>query len=258
LSGKNQIAMMMKMGYRILFLLAVSFFSGSLIAQEGQQIREMVKFTPDFKFKDGIYLSFDQVRLNDPIPKSKILTSTDYNDKDFFRNLFESEKIYFYDEMGIRQEIEKSSVWGYSRNGVLYVQMQNNFSRVTFVGSISHFVADIVSYDSRYYNSPYGYGYYDPYYYYPYSYYGYYNPYSYYSPYYRNSMTRSDVKQFIFNFEDGKVMDFDLDNTKLLLMKDDQLYEEFMRLPRNKKRDLMFVYIRKYNERNPLYIPTNQ
>ncbi len=136
--------------------------------------------------------------------------------------------------------------------------MQNNFSRVTFVGSISHFVADIVSYDSRYYNSPYGYGYYDPYYYYPYSYYGYYNPYSYYSPYYRNSMTRSDVKQFIFNFEDGKVMDFDLDNTKLLLMKDDQLYEEFMRLPRNKKRDLMFVYIRKYNERNPLYIPTNQ
>ncbi len=107
------------MGYRILFLLAVSFFSGSLIAQEGQQIREMVKFTPDFKFKDGIYLSFDQVRLNDPISKSKILTSTDYNDKDFFRNLFESEKIYFYDEMGIRQEIEKSSVWGYSRNGVL-------------------------------------------------------------------------------------------------------------------------------------------
>ncbi len=259
MSGKNQIAMMMKMKYRIIFFLAVSFFSGLLIAQDDQQNRELVQFTPDFKFKDGIYLNFEQVRLNDPIPKSKILTSTDYNDKDFFRNLFEAEKIYFYDVMGIRQEIEKSSVWGYSRNGVLYVQMQNNFSRVTFVGSICHFVADIISYDSRYYNSPYGYSYYDPYYYYnPYSYYGYYNPYSYYSPYSRNSMTRSDVKQFVFNFEDGKVMDFDMESTELLIMGDEELYEEFMKLPRKKKRDLMFVYIRKYNERNPLYIPVNQ
>lgn len=254
---------MMKMKYRVLFFLAVSFFSGSLIAQDAQLNREFVKFTSDFKFKDGIYLNFEQVRLNDPIPKSKILTSTDYNDKDFFRNLFEAEKIYFYDEMGIRQEIEKSSVWGYSRNGVIYVQIQNNFSRVTFVGSICHFVADIISYDSRYYNSPYGYGYYDPYYYYspyynPYSYYGYYSPYNYYSPYYRNTTTRSDVKQFVFNFEDGKVMDFDMESTKLLIMKDEELYEEYMKLPRKKKRDLMFVYIRKYNERNPLFIPVNQ
>lgn len=251
------------MKYGVLFLLAVSFFSGSLIAQDNQLNRELVKFTSDFKFKDGIYLNFDQVRFNDPIPKSKILTSTDYNDKDFFRNLFEAEKIYFYDEMGIRQEIEKSSVWGYSRNGVIYVQIQNNFSRVTFVGSICHFVADIISYDSRYYNSPYGYGYYDPYYYYspyynPYSYYGYYSPYNYYSPYYRNTTSRSDVKQFVFNFEDGKVMDFDMESTKLLIMKDEELYEEYMKLPRKKKRDLMFVYIRKYNERNPLFIPVNQ
>jgi hypothetical protein len=41
-------------------------------------------------------------------------------------------------------------------------------------------------------------------------------------------------------------------------MKDEELYEEYMKLPRKKKRDLMFVYIRKYNERNPLFIPVNQ
>jgi predicted protein tyrosine phosphatase len=66
------------------------------------------------------------------------------------------------------------------------------------------------------------------------------------------------VKQFVFNFEDGKVMDFDMESTKLLIMKDEELYEEYMKLPRKKKRDLMFVYIRKYNERNPLFIPVNQ
>jgi hypothetical protein len=41
-------------------------------------------------------------------------------------------------------------------------------------------------------------------------------------------------------------------------MKDNKLYEEYIQLPRKKKRDLMFVYIRKFNEDNPLYIPVNQ
>lgn len=225
----------------------------------------MVKYTPDFRFKDGIYLNFDQVKLNSPIPKAKILTSTDYNDKEFFKKLFEADKIYFYDGMGIRKEVEKSSIWGYARNGVIYIMVQGNFTRITFIGSICHFVADITTVDSRYYNSPYGYNdpysYYSPYYspYSPYGYGGYYNPYgSYYSPYGRNNMSRNEIRQYIFDFESGKILDFDLENTKLLLMKDAQLYEEYVKLSRKQKKELMFVYIRKFNEKNPLYIPANQ
>jgi hypothetical protein len=41
-------------------------------------------------------------------------------------------------------------------------------------------------------------------------------------------------------------------------MSDPDLHEEFMRLPNKKKKDLMFVYIRKFNEKNPLYLPVNQ
>jgi len=245
-------------------LIAACLSVFSLVPLLGQEEREgMTKYTPDFRFKDGIYLNFDQVKMNSPIPKAKILTSADYNDKEFFKDLLESDKIYFYDNLGIRKEIEKSSIWGYARNGVLYIQVQGNFNRITFLGSISHFVADIMTYDPRYYNSPYGYGYYDPYYYSPYyspySYYGnYYNPYgSYYSPYSRN-MARSEIKQFIVDFETGKVLDFDLENTELLLMKDAQLYEEFVQLPRKKKKEMMFVYIRKFNEKNPLYLPDNE
>ncbi len=233
----------------------------SFVPLTGQEREGMVRYTPDFRFRDGIYLNFDQVKANSPIPKAKILTSADYNDKEFFKDVLESKKIYFYDNMGIRQEVDKSNIWGYARNGVLYIQVQNNFNRITFVGNISHFVADVMTYDPRYSNYPYGYGYYDPYYSYysPYSYYGnYYSPYgSYYSPYSRN-MSRSEIKQFIVDFESGKVLDFDLDNTELLLMKDAQLYEEFVQLPRKKKKELMFVYIRKFNEKNPLYLPVNE
>lgn len=237
----------------ILATLIVSLFHESAFSQEETKT---VRYTPDFRFHDGIYLNFEQVKSNNPIPKAKLLTSVDYNDREFFRKLFENDKIYFYDNMGIRQEILKNDIWGYSRNGVLYVQIQENFNRITFVGNISHFVADITTYDSRY--SPYGYGnYYDPYYspygygsYYPYS------PYSpYYSPYRNSNVSRNELKQYIIDFETGKVLEFDIHNTELLLMKDKEIYEEWANLPKRKRKELMFVYIRKYNEKNPLFLP---
>ena len=55
----------------------------------------MVKYTPEFKFKDGIYLNFEQVKANTPIPKSKLLTSVDYNDREFFKKVFEADKDLF-------------------------------------------------------------------------------------------------------------------------------------------------------------------
>jgi hypothetical protein len=236
--------------------LLIAYVSAIGLSLKGQDKADnMVRYTPDFRFKDGLYLNFDQVKNNNPIPKAKLLTSVDYNDRDFYDKLFKNDRIYFYDDMGMRQEVARNNLWGYSRNGILYVQIQDNFNRITFVGSICHFVADITTYDSHY--SPYGYGY-DPYYYSPYNYNSYYYPYNPYSPYYspyRNS-SRNELKQYIIDFESGKVMEFDTDNTELLLMKDKELYEEYVQLPRRKKKELMFVYIRKFNEKNPLYIPT--
>ena len=235
-------------------LCIILFVSGqsAVIGQEG-----MVKYTPEFRFNDGIYLNFEQVKRNIPISKAKLLSSLDYNDRDFFRKLFEQDKIYFYDNIGVRQEIEKKSVWGYSRNGILYIQAQGEFVRITYVGSICHFVADVTTVDSRYdsynpYNPYYSSYYYNPYY----SPYSYYNPYSpYYSP--SNRRTRTELKQFIIDWETGRVMEFDISNTALFLIKDSELHEEFARLSRRKKRDLQFVYIRKFNEKYPLYVPVD-
>jgi len=223
----------------------------------GQEQAEMVKYTPDFRFRDGIYLNFDQVKANRPIPKAKLLTSADYNDKDFFDKVFAADKIYFYDEMGVRQEVKKEEIWGFARNGVVYVMiLQGNFNRITFIGNICHFVADVTTYENRYnYYSPYGY--YDPYYYSPYGYYGGYYPYGMYSPYsYRPySSARNELRQYMIDTETGKIVDFTVENVKLLIMKDPEIYEEYVKLPRKKQKELMFVYVRKFNEKNPLYLP---
>jgi hypothetical protein len=117
-----------------IYILIIAIFSLKLSGQEGE--REMVEFTPDFRFNDGIFLSFDQVRENSPVSKAKILTSADYNARDFFKQVFANDKIYFYDAMGIRQEVSNDEIWGYARNGILYVQVQGGFNRVTYVGNI--------------------------------------------------------------------------------------------------------------------------
>lgn len=237
----------------ILSVIIILLFTGISHRVFCQEQSEMVKYTPDFRFKDGVYLNFDQVRLNNPIPKAKILTSADYNDREFFDKVLATDKIYFYDNLGMRQEINKEDIWGFSRNGVLYIQVQNNFNRITFVGNICHFVADITTYENRY--SPYGY--YDPYYS-PYRYNSYYSPYgSYYSPFGQTAVARNEIKQYIIEFETGKVLEYDAENVEILLMKDPELYDEFVQLPSKKKKEQLFVYIRKFNEKNPVFIPVN-
>ncbi len=231
-------------------ILAIFAFPGKRLS--GQEGKDTVKYSPEFRFKDGIYLNFDMVRENSPIPKAKILTSADYNDRDFFTKIFTADKIFFYDDMGVRQEVEKNKIWGFARNGVIYVMIQGTPSRITFMGNICHFVADVTTtYENRNYNySPYGY--YDPYYYSPYSYYGGYP----YGSYYPSHTTRTELKQYIIDFETGKVMEFTVSNVELLLMKDPSVYDEYVKLSSTRKKELMIVYIRKFNEKNPLYLPS--
>ena len=60
------------------------------------------------------------------------------------------------------------------------------------------------------------------------------------------------------DFSTGKVLDYDVQGVEVLLMKDPELYDEFEALKNKKKKQMKFLYIRKFNERNPLYIPENK
>jgi len=231
-----------------LMLELIFLFSGVAMAQH---VRDSVKYTPDFKFKDGIFLNFEMVRQNSPIPKAKFLTAVDYNDRDFFTQLMKGNKIYFYDNMGLRQELDKNTIWGFARNGVLYRKVQDNFYRITYFGSIIHYVADVTTYDQNNYNSGYPYGSYNPYYS---SYYNpYYSPYSYGYP--NNTTSRTNLYQFIIDFETGDEREYNLQSLEAILVRDPELYSEFQSMRGKNKKKMMFVFLRRYNEKHPVYIP---
>jgi hypothetical protein len=203
---------------------------------------KMVRYTPDFKFEDGIYLSFGQLKINNPIPKSRLITEVDFEDRDFFELVLQDKYLYFYDQFGMRQQLKTEDVWGFSRNGIPYIAMDDGYYRITIVGSICHFVATVTTYDTRYN---------DPYYYNPY----YYNSYNRFGGYYPSSYSSSEMKQYLLDFETGDLMEYEANNLMILLMKDPELHDEFSQLRRKKKRQLKFLYLRKFNERNPLYVP---
>ena len=224
--------------YRLVNIIWIFFLISTILYSQNRE--NTVEYTPDFKFAEGIFFDFDQARNNNPIPKARILTAVDFNDGDFFKEVLDKDVIYYYDEFGMRKEVKKNNIWGYSRNGVLYIQLKDGFHRITIVGGICHFVAFIKTFETRYY---------DPYFYR-----------SYYSDYHRYpsrsaTYSKTELRQYMIDFESGKIMEYNYSNVSLALMRDAELHDEYMQLGRKKRKQLKFMYIRKFNERNPIYFP---
>lgn len=216
-----------------------------LLAQEEGAERAVVQYSPDFKFNDGLFPNFESVKENHSIPPARIVTDEDMFDREFYEKVTMQKEIVIYDENGVKKVLQTDNIWGYSRNGILYINVGNAFHRISFMGSIAHFVATVTTYNPNYY---------DPYYYNPYysrSYY--YNRYS--SPSSRTAET--DLRQYLLDFETGDVMEYDTESVGVLLMKDPELADEYQSLRNRKKKQMKFVFIRRYNEKHPLYFPAD-
>ena len=245
----TSIKILRKMKYILVFLTLAINSAFLAFSQSGE--KRIDKYSPDFEFKNGIYLDFSNVKMNNPLPSSRIVSEIPHDDPSFYDKLMSSKKVTYFDDFGVQQTLSSDDIWGFSRNGIIYIKIGNGFSRVTIIGGICHFVADITTYSSRYN---------DPYNYYPYSNYPYsYSPYGYnrygYSP---GNYSTSEMKQYLIDFETGKVMEYNEKNLSVLLMKDPELHDEYVSLRKKKQKQLKFLYIRKYNEKNPIYFPSDK
>jgi hypothetical protein len=213
--------------------------------QEQDPERPLVQYTSDFEFRDGLFVNFETVKSNNPIPPARIVTDEDMFDRAFYDKITSHKEITIYDENGVKKVLLTEDIWGYSRNGILYINVGVSFHRISFMGSISHFVATVTTYSPSHY---------DPYYYNPYysnSYY--YNRYS--MP--QSTATSTDLRQYLLDFETGDVMEYDVESVEVLLMKDPELADEYHALRTRKQKQMKFVYIRRFNEKHPLYFPAD-
>ncbi len=111
-----------------------------LISQETEDTL-MIRYSPEFKFKDGLFLNIDDVRNNDPIPLARIVTDLGSYNKDFVNEMHNSEKITLYDDYSIQRFIYTKHIWGYAEDGRLFIMVGGQFMRIIIQGSISLFTA---------------------------------------------------------------------------------------------------------------------
>lgn len=213
----------------VLIITLLFVFSNPLEAQADTSGK--VRYSPAYQFKNGLYITFNQVLQNKPMPFERIISGNKSYDN-WLDLVLKLDKIAYLDDYGVHQIINTNNVWGYCNNGALYINWSKEFYRIPYIGKISHYVAT-QTVRNDYFADPY---------------YGYYSG-------MRPSYETSKIVQNIIDFESGKSYPFTIETVQSFLMKDSVLFDEFIQLKNNKKKQMMFLYIRRFNEKNPLYLP---
>ncbi|MDD4150422.1 MAG: hypothetical protein PHE33_10355 [Bacteroidales bacterium] len=209
-------------------LILISFLC--TIAQEDTS--NLVKYDYSFTFKEGIYPNFNSFRNNDPIPLESLI-SPEYSDN-FYNILDTAKHIVYYGKFGSPLSIPGKKIWGYSKNGKPYILWADKFNLIPFLGQITHFITTVKVYYSSY-NDPF----YDPYRY---------NSYS-------RTYQSEELRQFLIDMQTGEILDYNLKNIETILKRDTDIYNEFIKLRKRQRSKQMFYYVKRYNEKNPLYVP---
>ena len=182
-----------------------------------------VRYQGGFDFHDGVYLDFASFRANAPtVPKSKLLDAQGGSVKD----LREVDKVFFLDSAGKRTKIDFDHVWGFCDNGVVYVAAGDGFSRIGLMGSLSHLV-----FDATYRNMD------------PFMYNG-------------GASYTQEVQRFL-DMGDGAFLPVSAEGLDRAIGGDTELKQEFDALPKKQrnKPETVFLFMRRYNDRHPLYFP---
>jgi hypothetical protein len=177
--------------------------------------------------KEGIYLSYQDFRNNNPILKEEIETNVNRDQLDFFGKVIDQLK-FSYKKNGVKIDAESKNMWGFYQNNTLYINYREVFYRVPVFGSICYLVA-IVEVPS----------------YYP----GFYGP----GGAMGTGAKTKEIREFVMNFYDGKVEELNFEKVELLLSRDEALYKEFKALKRKKKKEQISRFIKKYNEAHPVH-----
>ncbi len=212
------------------------FFILSVFVRSYGQTR--VAYTTDYKFKDGIYLQFSQFLSNQPLPKEQLL-QFDKNDIFFLRNTLKKDTISFIGQNTVIQKIPTKEIWGFAENNYCYIFYSGQFNRILTIGTIGFFVANITV--KRTYSNDYSMmRYNDPFYY----------------PGGGNQTVESkELQRYLIDFTNGQIFPLDYRYFEQLISVDEKFFDEYSNLRKGKKRKLLFIYLRRFNEKHPLMLP---
>jgi len=196
------------------------------------QVDTLVRYTPNFQFKDGVYMSIEEFQANCP----SLVQSDIYDRKGRpAEGLWtENKKLYVLrnDSLDL---LPMNDIWGFSERGKVYLVKDGRQKRLQIIGSICHIVL-IEEVEDFTNNTNYGRNRYNS-----------------------RSIVREVNQEYIIDFELGELVKFNLDNFLNVLSRDDMMFQEFEKIKTKKAREQMkFHFLTRYNDKYPIYLSISQ
>lgn len=208
------------------FLISFAFVALSFWGYAQDTVR-MLRYGPDFRFSDGVYITFEEWKNNKPrIRDFDVIRTNTMGARDDVKLTYTCT-----DNTGQTGRCTVENCFAYVRNGTLYLAQgyYGYYYRTFIVGSLTHFIA-FSGFDYRQTHH-----YIDP-----------------------NSLlgSENDYREFLLDFETGNTYDFSFRTFSAFLKeRDTELYEQLMASKR--KRSMIHHYLLKYNERHPISFPAD-
>lgn len=127
----NRSTIILKRSFLKSFITLLTFFTHAEISAQADSLNYEAYY-PGFPFQEGIYLSFEEFKLNDPSFKT-----------DFERR--GADLFVYNDSLEKMISIDPAKVWGYSQVGNIYISSNDSYWRVISIGRLSHFSAIAIS-----------------------------------------------------------------------------------------------------------------
>lgn len=83
--------------------------------------QKMVPYSSDYAFKDGIYLTFEDFKNNDPIPITHVISSEDIRSDGFLMKVTSQDSVIFFDLEFQETTISSNDIWGYCQQGIPFI-----------------------------------------------------------------------------------------------------------------------------------------
>ncbi|MFN6036905.1 MAG: hypothetical protein ACK452_00430, partial [Bacteroidota bacterium] len=225
----------MKKIFLILLVFLVSFSQGqntdTIYTPAGflkiKNNKDSVPYNKDYFFNEGIYLSYDDFRQCNAIPRSLILTRVEKNQLEFYHKLIESQDTIVYRKGGGISISLINDIFCFVQNNTVYLNVEGTFCRILVFGNVSHFIGNISSEafkaDGQFYD-PYmsGGG----------------------SSITGNPLRTKETREFLFDFYSGETILANEENLEKFLRRDNIIFEEYNKLSKKQKRKKIYYYLR--------------
>lgn len=188
---------------------------------------DSLKFIFGSPISDGVYLTYNDFRRNDAISKEQINSKLDKSQLNFIEKSM-AEKDFFYQKNNVSHTVNPKTIFGFIQNNTLYINHDGEFFRVPVFGSISYMIISVLVPvpAGMYFGTAGVMG--------------------------GTTYTR-ELREFLMNFYDGKLVEMKRTTVENFLSRDKELFAEYKKLNRRKRNKEIYLYIRKFNERNPVY-----